>query len=216
MNIKEIVKKIAVASARSDKQHSIKKLVKNACLKLGLTEKTKITALTDGAKNCWSIVNSLDKYCGSMVKILDWFHIGKKFKERESKIPDDLIELYNKGKWHLWHGHPTISIIRLNQLIEKLTDKEPIKKVNELIKYITNNSDHIVNYHIRRLRKLPYSSQLAETSVNSLINERQKKRKMQWTRNGAHNILQIRTSVFSNNWDEDWKNIEHLLYKEAA
>ena len=49
--------------------------------------------------------------------------------------------------------------------------------MNELIKYIINNADHIINYHVRRLRKLPYSSQLAETSVNSLINERQKKRK---------------------------------------
>ena len=145
-----------------------------------MTNKTKITALTDGAKNCWSIINSLSNDCAEIVKVLDWFHIGKKFKERESKIPEELRKLYNKGKWHLWHGHPETGLVRLNQLLEQLSDKDARKKVKELITYITNNKDCIVNYHARRLRALPYSSQLAETSVNSIINDRQKNKKMRY------------------------------------
>ncbi len=35
-----------------------------------------------------------------LIKILDWFHIDKKFKERESKIPEELKEHYKKAKRH--------------------------------------------------------------------------------------------------------------------
>jgi len=212
----ELKKRISVASARKDAQYSIKRLTRNACLRSGMNKQTKITALTDGANNCWSIVNSLSSYCGQITRILDWFHIGKKFKERESKIPNELRALYNKGKWHLWHGRPRTAIIRLNQLQDKLTDKEVIKKVNELKSYITNNEGYIVNYHIRKIKKLSYSSQLAETSVNCIINERQKNKKMQWSRSGAHDILQIRTSLFSKTWQQDWDKVKEKLYTKAA
>ena len=212
----EINKKVCVASAKNDRQQSIKKLTKNACKKLGMTEETTITALTDGAKNCWSVVNSLEKSCQEVIKILDWFHIGKKFKERESKIPAELNEIYNKAKWHCWHGHPETSIVRLNQVRKELNNKLAIEKLDELIRYINNNHAYIINYHSRRLKKLPFTSQLAEDSVNSVINERQKNKKMQWTRKGAHNILQIRTSLYSKQWDSDWEKIENEVYKMAA
>ena len=39
---------------------------------------------------------------------------------------------------------------------------------------------------------------------------------MLWGRDGAHNILQIRSSMASNTWKEDWNKVEHKLYKEAA
>lgn len=212
----EIKKKISVASAKKDSQQCIKKLTENACLRSGMTKKTRITALTDGAKNCWSIINSLSEGCAEINKVLDWFHIGKKFKERELSIPEELRELYNKGKWHLWHGRPKTGIIRLNQLITLLSDKDAIKKVKELIRYIVNNEGSIANYHVRKIHNLPYSSQLAETSVNCIINERQKNKKMQWSRSGAHNILQIRTSIFSKTWQDDWAHVKAELYQKAS
>ncbi len=88
-------------------------------------------------------------------------------------------------------------------------------KITELMRYITNNQDNIVNYHMRRIKNQTFTSQLAECSVNSIINERQKNKKMQWTRAGAHNILQIRTSLFSKTWDDDWKKVEGQLYQTA-
>jgi hypothetical protein len=213
---REITKKISVASAKNDKQSSIKKLTLNACKKSGMSKETKVMALCDGAKSCWSVINSIEPHCSKMIKILDWFHVGKKFKERESKIPESLKEQYNKAKWHLWHGHPLTSIIRLQQVKDKLIDSTATKKVKELIDYIGNNKDYIVNYHSRRINKLVYTSQLAECSVNSVINDRQKNKKMQWTRPGAHNILQIRTSIFSKTWNDDWRKIEKELYQTAG
>ena len=181
-----------------------------------MTLLTDITALTDGASNCWSVVNSLEKYCKKMIKILDWFHIGKKFKEREFVIDASLKENYNKAKWHCWHGHPQTSILRLEQLKSQLSNTLASEKINELICYIKNNAPTIIHYHARRLNHLPYTSQLAESSVNSVINDRQKNKKMQWTREGAHHVLQIRTSLFSQSWNEDWFEVEEQLYSKAA
>ncbi len=39
---------------------------------------------------------------------------------------------------------------------------------------------------------------------------------MLWGRDGAHNVLQIRASVFSNSWDVDWKKAESEIYKMVA
>ena len=215
-NRRELKSKVSVASAKRDEQTSIKKLTINACKKVGMTEKTKVTALYDGTKNCWSVIEAIKPECAEITKILDWFHIGKKFKERRSKVPKDLKDKYEKAKWHLWHGYPLTSIIRLEQVKAALNDVTAIEKIRELIEYIRNNKGNIVNYHFRKLRKQVYTSQLAECSVNSIINDRQKNKKMQWTRSGAHNILQIRTSLLSNTWDEDWQKIEPNLYKKAA
>ena len=62
-----------------------------------------------------------------------------------------------------------------------------------------------------------FTSNEAEATVNTLINDRQKgKQKMLWTREGAHNVLQIRSSVFSGSWTKDWKKLERKAYKKAA
>ena len=64
---------------------------------------------------------------------------------------------------------------------------------------------------------LCYTSQLAESTVNTIINDRQKgKQKMQWTREGAHNVLQIRAAHHSDTWPQDWQRIEKMLYHEAV
>jgi hypothetical protein len=215
-NRNEIKNKICVGSAKSDKQVTIKQLTLNACKKLGMTTDTEITALTDGANNCWSVVNSLTSYCESIITILDWFHIGKHFKSRESKIPDLLKGKYNKAKWHLFHGHPKSGLVRLKQVKNEADDPATDEVIDWLINYIGNNTEHIVDYHNRKLKKLSYTSQLAETSVNSVINSRQKNKKMRWTREGAHNILQIRTSRYSETWDSDWCTVKNVMYKNAA
>ena len=69
---------------------------------------------------------------------------------------------------------------------------------------------------MRKINNLPYSSQLAESSVNCIINERQKNKKMQWSRVGANNILEIRTSLFSRTWQQDWKIVKSRIYNKAA
>jgi len=47
---------------------------------------------------------------------------------------------------------------------------------------------YLVNYEEREQQNKPYTSQVAETHIDSIINERYKSKKMQWTREGAHNV----------------------------
>lgn len=49
-------------------------------LKQGLSPITKITALCDGAKNCWNIIDALEPMSSSIYRILDWFHLSIKIQ----------------------------------------------------------------------------------------------------------------------------------------
>ena len=89
--------------------------------------------------------------------------------------------------------------------------------MQDLYKYIYRNQKYIVNYQDRHTSNLPYTSTIAESSVNELINARQKNnKKMQWTREGAHNVLQIRASRFSKSWEYDWGNAQDEIYSKTV
>lgn len=75
----------------------------------------------------------------------------------------------------------------------------------------------MVNYCERKEAKLAYRSQVAESHIDTLINARHKrKQKMQWSRVGAHDVLQIRASIESNEWDDKWLDLVLPGEKEAA
>lgn len=207
--------KTIVASAKDDGQETMKALFKSACRTQGMISTTKATCLADGAENCWSIAHSIEKICQDITFVLDWFHISMKFKN--IAIPDENKDLYAKVKWHLWHGKVDAALIRLTQLIALIEDSSTKTKLNKLATYIENNKEGVVNYRARKRACLVFTSNLAESTVNTLINGRQKgKQKMLWGRDGAHNVLQIRSSISSKTWESDWEKIEHRLYKEAA
>ena len=209
-----IQKKTVVASAKQDRQNNIKQLTLNACLKQGLTRNTNLTVLTDGAENCWSVIASLDSACEHITPILDWFHIGKKFKNTEHHIPEEMRDDFDKAKWHCWHGNPEKSLAKLKNIQSKLGKDK--KKVESIITYIKKNCSHIINYKERENSGDIFTSQLAESTVNNLVNERQKHDgRMQWSRAGADCILQIRSSKQSKNWKNDWEQAQQHFYREA-
>ena len=71
--------------------------------------------------------------------------------------------------------------------------------------------------HNDLLRFQPFTSQVAESHIDTLINARHKrKQKMQWTREGAHNVLQIRALMASNEWEEKWLNLVLPALTDAA
>ena len=62
-----------------------------------------------------------------------------------------------------------------------------------------------------------YTSSIAETIVESQINTRfKRKQKMQWTRENAHNVLQIKATMHSNEWNLYEANIDNQLSLKAA
>lgn len=92
-----------------------------------------------------------------------------------------------------------------------------VEKVISITTYLANNKDKLVNYMTRKTNKLPYTSNVAEATVESQINIRfKRKQKMQWNRENAHNVLQLRTTIASNEWTKYQSCIDANLIKKAA
>ena len=81
-------------------------------------------------------------------------------------------------------------------------------RLNKFIKYIENNESKIINYRERHKQGLPFTSNLAESTVESLINQRCKgQQHMRWSRDGLDPILQIRSAIASKDWDQSWRTV---------
>lgn len=199
-NTNIIHSKHCAASSISDGQCQMKHRTIIAALKQGLSPHSKIIALCDGADNCWNIIDALEPLAGSVERILDWFHLSMKIQN--IALPEEEKDKLMKVKWHLWRGDCDTALVRLRDLITTSTDKAKLKK---LATYIENNAQKIVNYEDRERRELPFTSNLAESTVESLINQRYKGQKhMRWSREGLDPILQLRAAMTSNDWDLKW------------
>lgn len=202
----QIKEKHCVASAKSDHLANMKHLTLKAAQKEGLTAETTVTALCDGASNCWRVIESLKPYCGAMVKILDWFHIGVKFEHLLNVIPEEQKEEIEKIKWKLWHGKSEEVFTRLNSLKSNFSPSPVGKKIHLIYTYLKRNLAYLVNYAKRYKEGQVISSQAIESTIGQLINSRcKKKQKMRWSREGAHALLQIRAAMWSGEWQEVWR-----------
>lgn len=67
--------------------------------------------------------------------------------------------------------------------------------------------DKIVNYRERQKLGLVFTSNMAESTVESLINQRCKGHQhMRWSREGLNLLLlQLRAAAASNDWNTRWK-----------
>ena len=203
---REIAQKSCALSATDDNLATMKTYLLNATLKQGLDKNTVVTALADGAHNCWSVILSLENHCKQLLCILDWFHIGKKFQNVRSAVADDFKESLERVKWKLWHGKSDEALTKLELLMKNVTAPKKRSKLKGLYDYLKNNQAYLVNYEERDRKSQTYTSQVAESHIESIINARHKQSgKMQWTREGAHNVLQIRGTIASHEWDNRWQ-----------
>jgi len=164
-----------------------------------MTRETKIIALCDGADNCWNVVESLEKNCKSITRILDWFHIAKRFQN--ISLPKYLTKKLDKLKWCIWHNKYAEGLSRFDQIISKTRSVKMKERLIDLQRYLENNKDYLANYAERYKETKIISSSLAESNVENLINKRCKgKQHMKWSRDGVHPLLQVRASCASNDW----------------
>jgi len=199
-----LVSKHCAASSLADNQSYMSQATLIAAKKQGLTEHTWLTALCDGASNCWPVIDSVASHCKGVTKILDWFHISMKFKN--IAVPEPQKKTFEKVKWHLWRGRIDSALLRLSQVIEDIKDSKQLKELKQLKFYIENNSEMIVDYRARKKQGLVFTSHLAESTVESLINQRCKgQQHMRWTREGVHPLLQLRAFIASNDWCVNWQ-----------
>jgi hypothetical protein len=210
-----ITSKHCAASALSDTQESIKINTLKAAQAGGMTKNTNITALCDGAANCWNVVRSLIDYCAKITSILDWFHIAMKFQN--ISLAKTHKEKLIKIKWCIWHGNIDKALEKFDKLHATVSVKSKAK-ILSLKAYIENNKDYIVNYDERKNSGLIFTSNLAESTVESLINQRCKgQQHMLWSRAGLHAVLQVRAAISSKYWPNIWQDVTmSALCKKAA
>ena len=203
----KLTSKQCAASALSDNLQQIKSRTLLAAQKEGLTKNTHVTALCDGADNCWQVVDAVEAHARKVTRVLDWFHISMKFQNLSLK-DEELQGTAKNAKWFLWHGKPKQAIERLNDIVSVMTEKKEKDKLNKLVTYISNNETYIVNYEKRKEKGKCFTSHLAESNVESLINQRCKGHQhMRWTRKGLHPLMQIRSLIASNDWSRQWEEI---------
>jgi hypothetical protein len=175
----------------------------------GLQANQDVTFLTDGGEE----VRALTEYVTPESEhVLDWFHITMRltvlgqyargvmqFDEPEgTKLLTALVSI----KWLLWHGNcyrAQEAISFLEDDIDGLEIAYPLlnklgRAVHEFAVYIAENAESLINYGERYRAGERISSCLAESTVNAVISKRfAKRQQMQWTKRGAHLLLQNRT-----------------------
>jgi hypothetical protein len=177
----------------------------------GLQMNQDVTFLTDGGESVRALVADMApcaEHC------LDWFHVtmrltvlgqfAKGVTHHDAATGADIAERLERIKWRLWHGDAVEAQERIEDLAEDLRclalPYDGLKKfarlAAELAVYVANNLDAIPNYGERWRHGERISTSFAESAVNVVIDKRMSKRQqMQWTRRGAHLLLQVRTRM---------------------
>jgi hypothetical protein len=146
--------------------------------------------------------------------ILDWFHIamrltglGQYTKGLAHHNPVEATALESRLeriKWRLWHGDAGEALTRAEQLTADVAAldsgypklKRLVKATADLATYIANNAAAIADYSERWLNGERISTAFVESTVNRVVSRRfAKKQQMQWSKQGAHLLLQTRTKT---------------------
>jgi hypothetical protein len=179
--------------------------------KQGVQANQDITFITDGGEEVRSLAEMI---APASEHVLDWFHITMRItvlrqfaqglENYDEQAGQDMLHGLRRIKWHLWHGNgyrarDEIADLQINT--EGLeTDYPNMRKfltgIDEFQAYITSNSASLINYGERYRSGERISSAFVEATVNAVISKRfAKKQQMQWSRTGAHLLLQTRTQT---------------------
>ena len=126
----EITKKHCAGSAYDDKQKTMKKNLIKAAKKEGINKDvTEVTALADGANNCWNVLEALLPFCLSVLFILDRFHLGKYIQNIRTSIPQFGDVLAGTRSAVVWRNQRcVIPITRHNQGSHRPGTYSPLRK----------------------------------------------------------------------------------------
>jgi len=178
-----------------------------------------LTFLTDGGD---SVRSFLDGISPGAETYLDWFHLTMRLTVLSQYIkglahhnPVEALALHSRLeriKWRLWHGDTDVALSRARELaadIAALSSDYPglqrfAKAAAGLVTYIENNAAAIPDYGERRHYAEPISTAFTESTVN-LGKRFAKKQQMQWSKAGAHLLLQTRTQTLDGTLPETFR-----------
>ncbi len=175
----------------------------------GLQANQDVTFLTDGGEEVRALTEQVTP---EAEHVLDWFHIAMRLTVLEQYArgvvhhdADEgarLLRTLERVKWLLWHGNGHRARQQAGDLRDDVDDlkldyphlRKFARSAHEFAVYITSNAGSLINYGERFRSGERISSAMAESTVNAVVSKRfAKRQQMQWTRRGAHLLLQTRT-----------------------
>jgi len=175
----------------------------------GLQANQDVTFLTDGGEEVRSLTELVTP---EAEHVLDWFHIAMRLTVLEQYARgvahydadegERLLRTLERIKWLLWHGNGHRARQHADGLRDDTKELELdyphlgkfTRSAHEFAAYITSNAGSLINYGERFRSGERISSAMAESTVNAVVSKRfAKRQQMQWTRRGAHLLLQTRT-----------------------
>jgi hypothetical protein len=179
----------------------------------GLRSGPKLVFLSDGEDS----IRSLQWHLGPRAQhVLDWFHLAMRLQRLrqflvglthlDTAVGSQMLAALERTKWSLWHGKPKQAYTRFREVewrIWQFGNRYPkfsalARAVNDLQRYIDQNAHMIPDYGARWRTGQVISTASIESLVNSLLAKRfAKKQSMQWTPQGAHLLLQVRTRTLN-------------------
>ena len=172
----------------------------------GMQLNQQITFLSDGSDT----IRELQLYMSPEAEhILDWHHVtmrltvldqyAKGLVHHDQQLGEEIREKIARLKWALWHGNlykARDKIDDIESLIYNFEEIYPkfkpfLKAVEEFRTYLVNNANLIPNYGERYRHGEAIATDFVESTVNPVISKRFcKKQQMQWSKRGAHLLLQ--------------------------
>lgn len=190
----------------------------------GLQANQSVEFFTDGAPSLRSLTAYLNP---EATHILDWFHLTMRITVLHqyalglTKVDElrgkEVSETLTSIKWYLWHGNADRALEKIDgidvPLVDHGADRLIVHKYDKLkvltnylidfSTYVRQNSVSIVDYSERHRYGERVSTGFVESTVNQVIAKRfVKHQQMQWSKKGAHLLLQARTKVLNEEWDE--------------
>ena len=169
----------------------------------GLQANQDVTFLTDGGEEVRALTELVTP---EAEHVLDWFHITMRLTvlsqyargvvHHDAAEGARLLAALDSIKWLLWHGNQYRAGEEIAFFEDDVDDLEVSypnlgkfkRAAHEFAVYIASNAGSLINYGER------VSSCVAESTVNAVISKRfAKRQQMQWTKRGAHLLLQSRT-----------------------
>jgi hypothetical protein len=170
-----------------------------------------VTMLTGGGDSVRALASVT---APGAVSILDWFHIAMRLTgldqytrglAHHNPVEATALETrLERIKWRLWHGDAGEALTRAAQLatdVAALDSRYPKLKrlaraTADLATYIADNAAALPDYSERWHTGERISTAFVESTVNLVVSRRfAKKQQMQWSKQGAHLLLQTRTKT---------------------
>jgi hypothetical protein len=124
----------------------------------------------------------------------------------EAALGEEIREKIARLKWSLWHGQVDKALGKIGELetsIEPFNETYArfprlVKALSELRTYIVNNRHVMPNYGERYHNGQAIATGFVESTVNEVVSKRFcKKQQMQWSKEGAHLLLQTRVRTLN-------------------